>query len=392
MDIGKVRRFLQDGGIVYLYALFIAGYFLLPMAAGHRRFYYILVLPAVLVLWRDLAECYRGNALAGLVLLYAGYMMSTLAWTADFAPANALWALWYSLNVVTFVMLSGYLLIRYPRRVWVLARYAVWLAAGAALVSTVVWYLQHPFPTSRLEPLGVMHHPNKSGCAYGLFLVLAIHFLIVAEERRERLLYAILGTILLCLVILTQSRTALAGVCAGLLALAGFRALGLIAGALAASWALLMATPDLWQERVLSLSYRPGIWQQVLGEARGHLLFGQGYLVDTVVPAYGREFSHAHNSYLATLRDGGVVGLALLLAVLALAVRWGWELRHRFGEKIYLALLLYGVTCVAMDFDRLLVHPKEIWLFFWLPVALIMTAWVEGQRAAAVPASEGSER
>ncbi len=40
-----------------------------------------------------------------------------------------------------------------------------------------------------------------------------------------------------------------------------------------------------------------------------------------------------------------------------------------------LALLLYGMTCITMDFDRLLVHPKEIWLFFWLPVALIMAVY-----------------
>jgi hypothetical protein len=32
------------------------------------------------------------------------------------------------------------------------------------------------------------------------------------------------------------------------------------------------------------------------------------------------------------------------------------------------------MTSIAMDYDRLLVHPKEIWLFFWLPVALILAA------------------
>ena len=94
--------------------------------------------------------------------------------------------------------------------------------------------------------------------------------------------------------------------------------------------------------------------------------------MDPAVPAYGQVFSHAHNSYLATLRDGGIVGLVLLLALLAVATRWGWDLRSRLGERLYLALLLYGMTCIAMDFDRLLVHPKEIWLFFWLPLALIM--------------------
>ncbi len=372
MEIGKVRRVLRDGGIVTVYAVFIAGYFLLPMAAGHRRLYYLLVVPAVLLLWRELAAFYRGNALAGVLLLYAGYMLGTLAWSTDFDPPGALWVLWYGVCVLTFVALSGYLWSEYPHRSGVLARRLVWLAAAAALVSIVAWYLQNPFPDSRLEPLGVMHHPNKSGCAYGLIALLAIHFLIRARDRRDRLVYTVLAAVLLGLVVMTQSRAALGAVCVGLLALAGYRALGVVAVALAASWALLAATPELWQERVLSFSYRPGIWRQVLEEVGQRPWFGHGYLVDTAVPAYGQVFSHAHNSYLATLRDGGVVGLALLLALLALAVRWGWDLRSRHGERLYLALLLYGMTCIAMDFDRLLVHPKEIWLFFWLPVALIM--------------------
>ena len=40
--------------MVTFYAVFIAGYFLLPMAAGHRKLYYILVAPAVVLLWREL--------------------------------------------------------------------------------------------------------------------------------------------------------------------------------------------------------------------------------------------------------------------------------------------------------------------------------------------------
>jgi hypothetical protein len=33
------------------------------------------------------------------------------------------------------------------------------------------------------------------------------------------------------------------------------------------------------------------------------------------------------------------------------------------------------MTCIAMDYDRLLVHPKELWLFFWLGIGLTMAAY-----------------
>jgi len=375
MQITKLRSFLLDRGMVYFYVVFIAGYFLLPMASGHRRLYYILVLPAVLLLWRELRGFYRGNILSRLLLVYVLYMMATLLWTADFNAAEAYFAVWYSLALLTFCFISGYLWIEHPQRMDHLAHRSVWLAALAAAVSMTAWYLYHPFPESRLEPLGVMHHQNKAACAYGIFLVLCMYYLFTERGRDNKLAYTMLGALLLSLVVFTQSRTALAGVGVALLVLIGYRALILLALALPASWALLAANPQEWEHRVATFSFRPGIWQRVIDDMEGHWWFGRGYLVDPAVAAYDKTFSHAHNAYLASLRDGGIVGLALLLGILAVATLWALRLYWQRGERIYLALLLYGMTCIVMDFDRLLVHPKEIWMFFWLPIALVMAAY-----------------
>lgn len=374
MDLNSFQRFLLDRGMVYFYTVFIAGYFLLPMAAGHRRLYYILVLPAVLLLWRELLAFYRGNLLACLLLLYAGYMMASLAWTADFDAVAALEAVGYTLSVLTFCFISGYLWIEHADRIDGLAHRATWLAAAAAVVSIIVWYMSNPFPFSRLEPLGVMHHQNKAASAYGIFLVLCMHYLFTERGRENRIVYCLIAAILLGLIAFTQSRTAMAGVTVGLLVLLGYRALGVAVVGMAAVWALMAANPGFWAHRVGEYSFRPGIWEEVLANMQGNWLFGYGYLVDPRVPAYDVLFDHAHNSYLATLRDGGLVSLMLLAALLGVAVHWAWGLYRQRGERIYLALLLYGMTSIAMDYDRLLVHPKEIWLFFWLPVALIMAA------------------
>ncbi len=374
MQITQIRTYLQDRGMVYIYALFIAGYFLMPMAAGHRRLYYFVVLPAVLLLARELWRFYRHNTLALLLLTYIGYMLATLAWSPDFNLSGAGWQLWYALNVLSFVLISGYLWVAQAQWLDRLAHRSIWLAAAVAVASMVAWYLQHPFPTSRLEPLGVMHHQNKAACAYGLFLVLAMYYLFTGSGRHHKLIYLALSVILLSLIVFTQSRTALAAVGVGLLALLGYRAMGFLVAAAAGSWALLAANSALWHDRVSTLSFRPGIWRQVLNDMQDHWLFGHGYLADTTVQAYGRNFPHAHNSYLASLRDGGLFGLALLLALLLLAGLWAWRL-HRRGERIYLALLLYGAVSITMDYDRLLVHPKELWLFFWLPIGLIMAVY-----------------
>jgi O-antigen ligase len=374
MEITKLRSYLLDRGVAYFYALFIAGYFLLPMAAGHRRLYYILVMPAVLLLWRELARFYRGNVLSALLLVYTLYMMSTMLWTADFDPEEAASTLLYSLALMTFCHISGYLWVEQSGRMDRMAHRCTWLAGAAAVVSMAVWYLNNPFPEARLITLGVMHHQNKSACAYGVFVLLCTYYLFTERGRDNKLTYGGLAVLLLSLVVLTQSRTALVALGVALLVLIGYRALALLAVAVPASWTLVATRPEYWQYRVESLSFRPGIWQQVLADMQGHWWFGHGYLVNPEVAAYDKTFNHAHNAYLASLRDGGLVGLALLVAILAVALVWAFRLYRERGERIYLALLLFGMTCIFMDFDRLLVHPKELWLFFWLPVALIMAA------------------
>jgi len=303
MQFKAIHRFLLDRGMAYLYALFIAGYFLLPMASGHRRLYYLLVVPAILLLWRELADFYRRNVLAGLLLLFATYMTTTLLWTSDFEAVAALQTLGLAICVLGFCFVSGYLWVRHAELMDRLAHRATWLAAGAALVSIIVWYISHPFPISRLEPLGVMHHQNKAGSAYGVFLVLCMHYIFTERGRDNRAVYSALALVLLSLVVLTQSRTAMTAVCVGLVVLVGYRAFAVAVVGMAALWALMASNPEVWVKRVGDFSFRPGIWEQVLVDMQGYWWFGHGYLVDPRVPAYGRLFDHAHNAYLATLRE-----------------------------------------------------------------------------------------
>ncbi|MEM6579889.1 MAG: O-antigen ligase family protein [Pseudomonadota bacterium] len=375
MDFKALHRFLLNRGMVYLYSAFIAGYFLLPMAAGHRRAYYILVLPAAVLLWRELRDFYRENLLSALLLIYCLYMMTGLAWTDDFTALGALQSLGHALCVLSFCYISGYLWVEHAAQMDQLARRVTWLAGAAALVSILAWYVANPFPFSRLEPLGVMHHQNKAASAYGVFLVLTMHFLVTDKPGRMRLVYAAIATVLLALVAFTQSRTAMAGVTVGLLVLLGYRGLGIAIVGVICLWALMWLTPEFWDNRVGDYSFRPGIWESVIESMQGHWLAGHGYLVDPRVHAYEQMFDHAHNSYLGTLRDGGLIGLLLLMAILAVALSWAWTLHKQGGERIYLALLLYGMTSITMDYDRLLLGPREIWLFFWLPIALIMATY-----------------
>ena len=48
----------------------------------------------------------------------------------------------------------------------------------------------------------------------------------------------------------------------------------------------------------------------------------------------------------------------------------------------FLALILYGMLCAIPDLDRILTRPRELWLFLWLPVALVMA---DAQRGTCNP-------
>ncbi len=65
--------------------------------------------------------------------------------------------------------------------------------------------------------------------------------------------------------------------------------------------------------------------------------------------------------------------------ILGLGLVWATRLARERGERIYLAMILYAMTCIAMDFDRLLTGPREIWLFFWLPLAFTMAVYPHRQ-------------
>ncbi len=375
MNLRQWRRYLLDRGIVYIYAIFVGGYFLMPTASGHRRVFYILVAPAIALLWKELRSFYRGNALFHVMCAYTAYTLLSLLWMTNLQVSEIIDALWQALAVVPFCLLTGYVWIQYPQRMDVLAHRAVWLAAALAGISIIAWYGVNSFPESRLEPLGVMHHPNKAACAYGVFFLFSAYYFSGQRGHDNRSLYLALAAVLLTLIVLTQSRTALAAISVGLLTLVGWKALGAIAIGLAASWVLVAANPEAWWHRVSEFSFRPGIWEQQLANMDGHWLSGYGFRSDTTVAAYGKVFSHAHNGYIASLRDGGLLGLALMLFILVVALLWSVRLLRSRGERIYLALVLYAMTCIAMDFDRILTAPRELWLFFWLPVALTMAAY-----------------
>jgi O-antigen ligase len=357
--------------LFWLYGMFMAGWFLFPEAPEHYRLFYVfVVLPVLLFGWKQ-PQPWHGNPLFGLLLAYVVYMTSSALWSVPMDWLETGRVAWYGLLVMVFIFASGLVQSDNPARFDALLRALVLLAGMTALVSLLLWYAKHPFPASRLEPLNRMSHPILAGCVYGFFAILALHFFQVATGRAGKLLFAAATALLVATVLFTQSRTAIVSLLVAMLLLAGFRGRLLIASLTGAFAVFLLLEPGFWERLLRGLSHRPGIWLAAWQHALEQPWFGAGYLAPTDVRVGGRTFVHAHNAYLATLRDGGVVGLLLLLAVLAAALRCALRRDRYNGHWFFTALLVYAMLCAVPDLDRLLTRPKEHWLFFWLPLALL---------------------
>jgi O-antigen ligase len=75
---------------------------------------------------------------------------------------------------------------------------------------------------------------------------------------------------------------------------------------------------------------------------------------------------------LATARDGGLVGLALHIAILIVALRKAIQAENSSLSSFYLSALLFGFLIMSIDKDQLIDRPRELWLFFWLPLAILL--------------------
>lgn len=364
-----------DLWIFVAYGIFVSGFFFFPERPLHYKFYYLAVLlPGLFMAYRELPVFWK-NGLFRLLLLWLSYQLLSGLWSENFTPAAfATLAGWW-VQVVIFIVITATLVRRYPEAFDGLLKLLVVAIALMAVASIINWYATRPFPVSRLEPIGRIDNAILAGCAYGVFTLLALHYAVVSRALSLRVVYGVAFFILVSAVLLTHSRTAMLGLLAALVAMPfcfGRRVTLAVLVLLSVIMALaLMVFPEVFDRFSMDLHWRPLIWEKTLAHIAAAPWLGHGYLSDTTVALEKRSFQHAHSSYLGFLRDGGVVGLTLFLVMLAGFARY--LLRNGCSRAKYIVpLLVFAFVVIVPDIDRLIVRPKELWLFFWLPLGLFI--------------------
>jgi O-antigen ligase len=233
----------------------------------------------------------------------------------------------------------------------------------------------------RLVGLGITDNPNPSAFVYGFFGVIALDYARNHWGEKLAFVYAAGVLMIILFIILTQSNT-------GLLALASSCALlflfdrrqappsMMIALCLGAAAAVYLA----WVLGLLSAATDTGfmnrlpIWQRILEQWQAAPVFGYGYQPTPILwPDGGPSIlNYAHSGFLSTLRDGGLVGLALLLMVYGFALRAAFNMVLTSRRARYLCLFVFGLVCVLVDSDQMVTRPRELWIILWLPLACLV--------------------
>ena len=386
---------IRDSALLYRamllgYGLFFIGFFLTPAALEnyHQGFYYTgLALIGLILVPRGLTVL-RGNAVFWLLSAYLLYMAASGFWSEVFhldpeAAKRTVKTLQRAFYIIVFLLLTAAIRDRDPRGFDRMLMVVCLAAAVSSVITLLLWYSEHPFPESRVWGFSLVRWTIFAAYSFGVFAVLSVYFMIRSETRWLTMVLGAAFLTLFTYVWLSQSRMALGATLIGVAVVAmGSRSrdrvwvlllVGLVVGVTS-----VLLIPDTG-DHVLSRgwSFRPAIWSAYLDRAMDSPIFGEGILTDrrnyVYAPPLDGVVPDAHSAYLGTLRDGGLVGFALLLGCFAAALWRGVASISRSASYLSLALALEVMAFIATDTDRLITRTGGPWIFLWLPLALIMT-------------------
>ena len=123
-----------------------------------------------------------------------------------------------------------------------------------------------------------------------------------------------------------------------------------------------------------SIFYRKGLGYM---DTRDKHLTGAGLWGPDLKLERDIGIEHFHSIYVATYIHSGIIGSALLMALLALGVRRAWVLLQH-GQPQWLALLAFGLGGLIFDGQSLcslVTHPRFENLILWFPLVVIAAQW-----------------
>lgn len=373
-------------------------------AALHDRIQWMTVLVvlcfvSVLLLSSQSAASYSTYILALLMLIYASqwkdvfkvdlvrWVLALLIWLSlsafwsepfELRSAASVWI--RALLVFCFVVAFAECQLRGQLQRWMGA--ALTIVGGVAVVAAIInFYVTVPLD-GRLNGLGQLHTHVIAALVNGVILLFVLQFAFDEKRSFARVLYAVIASIIVFAIIMSDSRNAWVAVALGTVVFSLSRwvsdprqfVMCVLAGAILLGVGLFAAVSmEAGRELMMprGLSFRPTIWSGTLDRLLdGSVLFGLGVVTSDDIVADGLTFQHPHNMYLSVLFQGGVVGLGLYLIVIYKTLANLLRHYHEPVSKLALAILAISLTAHLLDGHELVEKVGDVWFLIWLPVAI----------------------
>lgn len=354
--------------------LFLLSYVLLPTAKLTNSFYYAFVaVPGLIFLFKERGAGFFARPLSW---VWLGFMLWMLV------PASQVYhPQFYKhlLYVFLFIFVVSSLTIRGLFDGALFARMMFWVACVYIFASGIYSYASGDYQFGQRVALLYMRLDNVIYSSAWLVCSFALASPAWFKQRRFVELSAALLLMLVAIVVVLQTRTALFGVLVltalwfayfirrapllGLLSLVTFVAvLGLV---------VFLVKDQDWFLLLLERgdSYRIELFHIMLGEWQncGWLLgCGLDFVTAQTLPG-GYKIPHPHSIFMALGVYTGLVALALFLLLMACTLWHAWRQKNPWGLYLICALGMLN-----FDGSKLIGNPDELWLLVLLPAAMVL--------------------
>lgn len=371
-SVDRLDDFIARRWLIVGYVALLTGLFWLGDTSSYTKLYYGLMaapaLAALIVRPRYGLILLREPVILAFLAL-AAWLLLSLSWTSSEDEPTGL----AKRPVYVFMMFASCAIMAIKNQPLFMRalRIAAMLAALAATISLAIFMTGAD--GERMVGTGALSNPLLSSHVFGLFCTYWVAVWVTDRDCPSWI--PIVFTIpLLAAVLATGSRTplmAMALTSFWMVALAGRRALYLMAAIIATVISGVVLMPEVLLQR--GLSFRPELWSDAIRQASDHLWIGHGYGAEFTfdIAGLGHTLTDPHNVQLAVLLELGIVGLALWLLMYLLAFLRCLSKQHHAGLRLASALAVYGLAAGLTEGSNFLSRPNENWFLIWIPLSLI---------------------
>ena len=305
------------------------------------------------------------------------YLAASSVWAGD-STSESPKLFGYGIFILAFIASTVICIQRYSRFNKFLLLAIIASATFSAVLSIYLHVLlpeYQPLPEPRLFGFGRLENPVIAAISYGFGFYVGVFLLLNSSDLQARLLLGICLTVLLVAIVLTGTRTVWAALALAIglgfairypekatLLLLGTIAFTSIVGVLALGWENIARR---------ALSFRPEIWSEFITRTlTTHPLIGFGSGTESQWTFSEITINHPHSIFVSTFYFGGLIGLALLLALYGSCVS---VLRLQVKPSNYRLLatmaLSYGFVIGFFDGDNVITKVDHLWWVIWLPIS-----------------------